>query len=139
MVNSVMIPTPGGKSFLLPVAHIMRLYRRHGGRQAVEVLNASQDLDVTASRTGSRLFLHVANVNRTQAVTAALAVEGMTIKSGAVFEIAASPEYEVLEYNNVLSPVRKDIPADGSWTFPPASVSAVELELGTDGIETSNK
>lgn len=132
LVNAVMIPTPGGKSFMLPVAHVMRLYRRHSGRQALEVTGAPSSLDVTASRTGSRFFLHVVNTSRTQPVTVDLAVDGLTLKSGVVHEIAANPEYEVMDRNDVLAPKKKDIPANAKWTFPPASVSAVELELGSD-------
>jgi len=132
-VNAVMIPTPGGKAFLMPVARVMALYRAHSGQQAVEVLAAAPGLDVTASRTGTRFFLHVVNTQRTQPVEVELAVDGMALKSGVAFEIAADPEFEVLVRDEVLTPKRKDIPADGKWTFPPASVSALELEIAEPG------
>jgi alpha-N-arabinofuranosidase len=127
-VNAVMIPVPDGESYLMPVALVMALYRRHAGEQAVGVAKNPDGLDVTASRTGDRVYLHVVNTNRDRSVTARLAVNGMSIKSGQVFELAADPEFEVIETQaREIKPVRKDLPVDGTWTFPAASVSAVEL------------
>jgi alpha-L-arabinofuranosidase len=127
-VNAIMIPVPGGRSYMMPVALVMALYRHHTGEQAIGVTRTPEGLDVTASRTGERVYLHVVNTNRTRSVTAALAIEGMSIRSGQVFELAADPEFEVIETQaREIQPVRKDLPADGTWTFPPASVSAVEL------------
>ncbi len=128
-VNAIMIPTPGGKSYMMPVALVMALYRHHTGNQAVRVTKAPDGLDVTASRSGARLFLHIINTNRDRPVTTRLAVEGMTIRSGQVFQLAADPEFEVLETQaREIVPVQKDLPPDRLWTFPPASVSAVELD-----------
>ncbi|MHC4201618.1 MAG: alpha-L-arabinofuranosidase, partial [Planctomycetota bacterium] len=101
----------------------------HSGEKALEVTSAPDGLDVTASRTGGRVFLHVVNTSRTRPVEAELAVDGVKIGSGEVFEIAAPPEFEVFEAGNVLAPKRKDLPGAARWTFPPASVSAVELHV----------
>jgi hypothetical protein len=47
-----------------------------------------------------------------------------------VFEIAADPELEILPDNaDALAPACRELFADARWTFPPASVSAVELVL----------
>ncbi len=54
----------------------------------------------------------------------------MTIRSGKVFQLAADPEFEIIETQaREIVPVQKDLPPDGLWTFPPASVSAVELDI----------
>jgi hypothetical protein len=130
-VNAVMIPVPGGKSYMMPVALVMCLYRHHTGEQAVDVSNVPDGLDVTASRTGDRVYLHVINTSRERSVTAELAVEGMKITSGRVFEMAGDPEYEVIQTQpNEIVAVEKHLPASGRWTFPAASVSAVELHVG---------
>jgi len=92
-VNAIMIPVPRGRSFMMPVAMVMSLYRNHTGDKAIDVTLAPDDLDVTASRTGERVFLHVANTNRTQSVSTRIAVDGMVVNSGKVFEIAIEPEY----------------------------------------------
>jgi len=131
-VNAIMIPVPGGESYMMPVALVMALYRHHTGEQAVGVARTPDGLDVTASRTGDRLYLHVVNTRRDRSVTVKLAIDGMGIRSGQVFELAAAPEFEVIETQaRAIKPVRKDLPADGVWTFPAASVSAVELNAAT--------
>jgi len=129
-VNAVMIPVPGGASYLMPVALVMRLYRHHSGERTLDVKAAPADLDVTASRTADTIFLHVVNTNRTRSVRIRAAIEGFVIAAGRVFEMAADPEFEVFDGQaDRIAAVRKDLPADGTWTFPPASVSAVEIDV----------
>jgi hypothetical protein len=131
-VNAVMIPVPGGRAFLMPVARVMALYRRHGGLQAARVTAAPDDLDVVASVTPTdrKTFLHVVNTRRTRSVEACLKVSGRTAASGTVHQIAAPPEEEVYAPNaGVLAPEAKPMPDPSRWTFPAASVSAVELTL----------
>ena len=124
-----MIPTPSGRSYLLPVAHVMRLYKQHGGERAASVLASPEGLDVTASRTADRLFLHVVNTRRGQSITAQLEVPGFSIASGRCFEIAADPQIEVLETCPDVLQIEEKPLAGSDWSFPAASVSAIELEL----------
>ena len=115
---------------MMPVARVMSLFRRHTGRKAVKVGKSPSGLDVTASRTGKRIWLHVANTQRRRSVRAALAVEGMKILSGRAFEIAVEPELEVWWQNaHRFAPVAKPLPRGAKWTFPAASVTAVELKV----------
>ncbi len=135
-VNAIMIPVPagGGRAFMMPVARVMSLYRAHVGQQALNVALAPAGLDVTASRTGDRIFLHVVNTNRTQSVEARLAVTGHGIRAGQVFEIACDPELEIWSaVAEAIAPRQEQLPVNGSWTFPPASVSAVELDIAAMG------
>lgn len=129
-VNALMIPVPGGQSYLMPVGLVMALYRRHSGEKACTVRRRPEGLDVTASRTGNRLYLHVVNTRRTQAVRARLGAEPHTLGTGRVFTLAAHPEVEVIETDpNPVQLSEVALPNDGSWTFPAASVSAVEVDL----------
>jgi len=131
-VNAIMIPVPlrRGKAFMMPVAHVMSLYRKHTGEKYVKVIKVPDGLDITASRTGNRIFLHVVNTKRMQSVGTELVIDRMTIKSGLVFEIATDPEFEVIKsHPNVIAAKEKEFPKDGLWTFPAASVSAIELEV----------
>jgi alpha-N-arabinofuranosidase len=135
--NAVMIPTPQGSGapFLMPVAMMMALYRRHTGESAAAVVSAPDDLDVAASRTGDRVFLHVANVSRTRPVAARFEVSGRAIAAGRVFQIALGPEYEIFRSEPELTrPGESDLPPSGEWTFPAASLSAVELELSPQKV-----
>ena len=132
-VNAVMIPVPAGsprKAFMMPVARVMSLYRRHSGKKACDVAAAPDGLDVTAGRTGRKVFLHVVNTSRTKSVRAKLTVEGMKIVSGKVFQIADDPMREIHEYNlDIFVPTEHALPAGATWTFPAASVSAIELTV----------
>ncbi len=128
--NAIMIPVPGGKSFLMPVARVMSLFRHHTGEHAIGVTECPEGLDVTASRTKDRVYLHVVNTERTKPVETVLRVAGQAVVAGQVFTLAADPEFEVFEDRpHVLEPVEAAVPATGRWTFPAASVSAVELEI----------
>lgn len=128
MNNAVMIP--GRRAYMMPVARVMALYRRHTGRRAATVRSAPEGLDVTASRTGKRVFLHVVNTKRTRAVRARLRVDGMRIVSARAFEIADDPTREIDETQpDLFAPRERHVPAGGNWTFPAASVTAVELRV----------
>jgi len=131
-VNALMIPTPGWgfKTYLMPVARVMQLYTKHSGSHAVTVLNTPEGLDVTASRKGRKVFLHVVNTLRTKAVRANLAVDGLDITKAVAHEICEDPMIEIDEFNtDLFSPVVKPIPESLRWTFPAASVTAVELTV----------
>jgi len=108
----------------------MSLYRHHTGENAVNVSKTPDYLDVTASRSGERIYLHVVNTSRERSVSTQLSVEGMKVVSGRVFELAADPEFEVIEtQSNEIQPKEKSLPDNCHWVFPPASVSAVELDV----------
>lgn len=128
--NAVMIPVPAGKSFMMPVAMVMSLYRRHCGRQALDVVRTPEGLDVTASRTGDRVYLHVVNTFRTQSVKTTFQIEGNQLAAGRVHWFAFDSEKEIYQYQPECAfPRQRRIEISGGWTFPPASVSAVELVL----------
>ncbi len=128
--NAIMIPVPGGKSFLMPVAMVMSLYRRHAGREAVEVTATPDGLDVTASRTGDRLFLHVVNTHRTRSIKSAFGVAGRKITGGRVYWFNPEPEFEIFEYRpEGTFPQESELDASLAWTFPAASVCAVDLTM----------
>lgn len=130
-VNAVMVPVPGGHSYLMPVAEIMALYRWHSGERAVRVTRVPDNLDVTASRTGDTVYLHVVNTHRRLSTLARLGIEGSTITGGRVFELAGDPEHEITDFRpGSIKPVEKPLPAGAAeWRFPPASVTAVELTI----------
>jgi len=109
---------------------VMSLYRHHTGDKAVDVSSAHEDLDVTASRSSDRIYLHVVNTNRDRSVSACLRVDGKKIVSGRIFELAVDPEFEVIQtQSDEIVPKEKNLPESCRWVFPPASVSAVELDV----------
>lgn len=131
--NAVMIS--GRTCYMRPVASVMRLFKRVSGRQGVRVTTCPADLDIAASRTGNKLYLHVANMNYSRSVTASFNVAGMTVTGGTVHEIAPEDPLAIVYEGapDVFRPVEKTIPmrAGMRWPFPARSVSAVELDLRT--------
>jgi alpha-N-arabinofuranosidase len=132
-VNAVMIPVPAGKSYLMPVASVMRLFKRHNGKQGVAVKTSPSDLDIAATRSGNHVFLHVANLSYSRSSEVGFWVEGMTITGGRVLEIAPEIPRDYVSENdpNVFDTVVKPLPSgpSASWSFPAASVSVVVLEI----------
>ncbi|MDI7277684.1 MAG: alpha-L-arabinofuranosidase C-terminal domain-containing protein, partial [Anaerolineae bacterium] len=126
---AIMVPMPEGSSYLLPVGRVMSLFGRHVGEAAVAVVHSSDGLDVTASRSDERLYLHVVNVLRTAAVAARPAVAGRRVRSARAWQIALDPMLEVdPTTSDQFAPRELALPTDAPWRFPAASVTAVELE-----------
>jgi hypothetical protein len=130
-VNALMIPVPGGDPYLMPVARVMKLYRHHIGRHALNVTAMPPDLDVVASRTDRTVYLHVVNTHRTRSVDAALSLGGSAASRATAYEIADDPMIEVSNLNSrdVMQATKKELDPNAAWSFPPASVTAVEVEL----------
>ncbi len=129
-VNAVMMQTPKGASYLLPAGVVMRLFKRHNGTHGVAVRNSPAALDIAASRAGNRVWLHVANLDFRNAVETGLAVEGLKIAAGRVFEIAPGDprEYASQDQPDVFKPRERALAGpEFRWRFPARSVSAVEL------------
>jgi len=134
-VNAVMLQTPRGVSYLMPVGSIARLFRKYNGTDGVEVKAAPSSLDVAASRTAGKVYLHVVNLEYKTSVEATFAVAGMTIGGGRVFEIAPQDlrQYVSQDQPDVFKPREVALPAGPTptWRFPAGSVSVVELDLQT--------
>ena len=130
--NALMHQVPSGVSYLLPVGAVMRLFQRHNGAQGVAVKSAPSSLDIAASRSGNKLFLHIANMNYMGATEATFAVDGFVTTGGRVLEIAPeNPRQEISPINpEVFKPREHPLPAADTlrWRFPARSVSVVELD-----------
>ena len=130
--SALMHPVPAGLSYLLPVGAVMRLFKRYNGAQGVAVKSGPANLDIAASRTGDRFFLHVANMNYSGATEATFAVEGWAALGGRVWQVAPeNPRQEISPLNpDVFKPREFALPKGDrlQWRFPARSVSAVELE-----------
>jgi alpha-N-arabinofuranosidase len=132
--NALIHQVPGAVSYLLPAGAIMRLFKRHNGARGVTVKSAPSNLDIAASLTGERLFLHIANMNYSGATEATFAVEGLNLSGGRVWEISPeNPRQEISALNpEVFTPRETALPQGRvlKWRFPARSVSAVELVCG---------
>jgi len=128
--NALMIPVPEGRPYLMPVALMMGLYRKHVGTHGVRIVGGPEGLDIAASRTGNRLFLHVVNTQRRRPVSARIETQGLRIRAGRAFWYALEPELEIIEYHEEQQhPQERALDLLTAWEFPAASVSAVELDV----------
>ena len=130
---AVMLPTPRGRSFLMPVGSIARLFKSHNGKQGIAVRSAPSGLDIAGSRSANQIYLHVANLEYRRAVEAAFQVDGMVVTGGRVFEIAPEDPRTYVNENqpDVFKSRESALPAAPvlKWRFAPGSVSAVELDV----------
>ena len=105
---------------MMPVARVMSLYRHHVGTQAVRVAACPGRAGRDGQPHGDRFFLHVVNTHRDRAVDVQFKVPGMTAVGGKVFEIAADPDFEIMEtLRQRLAPAERVLPASGPWRLPP--------------------
>src|SRR5688572_28582555 len=130
--NAVIHQVPGGVSYLLPAGAVARLFKRHNGEKGVSVASSPTDLDIAASRSGDKVFLHVANLNYGSATEARFNLKGMVVTGGRVLEIAPeNPRQEISPLNpDVFKPVERPLNRGESigYRFPARSVSVVELD-----------
>jgi alpha-L-arabinofuranosidase len=131
--TAVMLQTPRGVSYLMPEGSIARLFKKHNGTQEVEVKSAPPGLDIAASKSAEKVYLHVANLEYKRAVEATFSVPGMSISGGRVHEIAPEDlrQYVSQDQPEIFKPREAALPsgADPTWRFPAGSVSVVELDV----------
>jgi alpha-L-arabinofuranosidase len=131
--TAVMLQTPRGVSYLMPEGSIARLFKKHNGTQGVDVKSAPPGLDIAASKSAEKVYLHVANLEYKRAVEATFSVPGMSISGGRVHEIAPEDlrQYVSQDQPEIFKPREAALPsgADPTWRFPAGSVSVVELDV----------
>lgn len=131
--NAVMLQTPRGVTYLMPVGSIARLFRKYNGTQGVDVKSAPSSLDIAASRSEGKVYLHVANLEYKRSVEASFAIAGSKIAGGRVHEIAPEDlrQYVSQDQPDVFKPREASLPSgpDAKWRFPAGSVSVVELDV----------
>jgi hypothetical protein len=62
-VNAVMLGSPREVPYLLPVGHIMRLFKKVSGTHVAEAVSSSASVEVSASRADGKVFVHVVNTD----------------------------------------------------------------------------
>jgi alpha-N-arabinofuranosidase len=132
-VTAVMLPTPRGPSYLMPVGSVARLFKKHNGKQGIALKAAPPGLDIACSRTAGRIYLHVANLEYRKSSEASFAVEGMQVTAGRVFEIAPEDLRTCVsqDQTEVFRPREATLPTGPvpKWRFPAGSVCAIELDV----------
>lgn len=128
-VNSVMMPQPGGASFLTPVGHLMKWFNKKKGKHGIRLTSQPEELDIAASLDGDNIFLHVLNKSFTHSISAEIQVADYQITGGTVMEMAPENRMQHVDQANphVFDPIEK--PWKENHSFPHASVSIVKLKI----------
>lgn len=131
-----------------PVGHVFAMYAAHQGGQALRAEFSSPEvrydrdgkparfwgLKGSASRTGNRVLLTVVNPDVSAARETQISVRGARIASGSVTTLTASDihAHNTFDHREAVvpqsNPLKTGTPL--TYTFPPASVVALQLELG---------
>ena len=131
-VNAILIPNhvPGKQPYLQPVGEVMRLFGSAQGEHDVAVRCDDSAVDVTASRTGNAVYLHLANTD--MRASRELTLEGLNVASARMRYIAARPETEIT-FDNLDCFVEQSCEVEGQTvTLPAAAVAVVEITLGEE-------
>ena len=123
----------------MPVGVIMQFFKDHSGPHGLQVTPAVGSLELSASRSDSRVYLHVVNTDLHRSEALDLALDQTVIRSARVFEIAPGDVAAYVDHErpNPFTPVERSVEVKDnrvSWTFPAASVSVLELDIATDAI-----
>jgi alpha-N-arabinofuranosidase len=136
------------KFVVTPVAHVLGMYASHQGGQSLRTLfsapSVSYDRDGkpasfwglrgSASLKGKILFLTIVNPHVSESRESAIEVRGATVRSGSVTTLTHTDihAHNTFDHRNVVTPQTKELKAGGGalvLAFPPASVTAVNVEL----------
>ena len=129
-VNAVMLGSPREKPYLLPVGHIMRLFRRHSGTHGVAVTSDSKSIEVSASRSGDTLYVHVVNTSLDSAADVTLDLGGQAANSILAHRINPAIDAGIDSTSlDVFSVTTTKEPSTGTLRVPQASVTAYEIQL----------
>ena len=110
--------------YLQPIGSIMGLFSQHMGEYAVEA-SAPDKVDISASKSGDKLFLHLVNLDSANAQTLELPADAASkIK---VWEISAGLDTEVNEGCREIFEPREFELKSNVYTMPARSVAAVEI------------
>lgn len=128
-VNSVMMPQPGGNSFLTPVGHLMKWYNREKGTHGIQVSSQNPLLDIAGTIDGDQVYLHVCNTSYSESVCADIRLPDSSQVKGTVLEMAPEDRMQHIDQTcpNVFEPVVRNF--DAKHCFPPASVSIIKFKV----------
>ena len=126
-VNAMMLPAPifgDKKPYLQPVGAVMRLFGKYQGKYALDC-DCNSVVDAVASRTGNKIYVHMANTDMHAAQRISL---NMGEKARMHF-IAADPRTEITpDHADVFQVETVEIdPRD--FVLPAAAVAALEMDI----------
>jgi alpha-N-arabinofuranosidase len=128
-VNAVMLGSPREVPYLLPVGHVMRLFKKVSGANTATATSSSSSIEVSASRSDGKVFVHVVNTDLDGDATIDIDVGG-SAQSITCHRI--NPSVDTGIDSTALDVFKVTTSSEGGLTglkVPRASVSAYEIAL----------
>jgi alpha-L-arabinofuranosidase len=131
-VNAVLLGTHPNRTFLMPVALVMRQYRRYLGERALTIPRTPSGLDAVASRTGDHIYVNLVNTQRNRPVNLEVRVSGMNIRGATGTVLTDDPTTEISSLNSreVMQSRELTLTPGQPLDLPAASVTSLKLEVG---------
>jgi alpha-N-arabinofuranosidase len=129
-VNAMMLGSPREVPYLLPVGHVMRLFRRHSGEQGLSASSSSSSLEVSASRSGNTIYLHLVNTDLDSAASFDLDLDGAKPSAIRCRQIAADVS-EGIDSTNLrcFDVIESEVAGPSGIAVPKGAVAVYEIEL----------
>jgi len=130
-VNAIILGTHPNRTFLMPVALVMRQYRKYLGERALSVSRPPEDIDVVASRTKNQVYLNLVNTRRDRTARIDLAITGLRVVTGQGTVLADDPVMEISSLNcrEVMQPRDFELVPGKPLELPPASVTSLRVTV----------
>lgn len=131
-VNAILIPGAlkwaNFKPYLQPVGSVMSLFRKYQGEYALDI-DYNGHIDVVASATGQKIFLHIANTSMSSSEE--LTIDLADKKAGKItmHYIAENPTTEVTMLNPDVFNPKTVVLNCLNFRLPAAAVAAIEIEV----------
>lgn len=130
-VNALLTGSPRERPYLLPVGHVMRLFKTQSGTHGLKADSDSDSVVVSASRKGNTIYVHVTNTDITKDASIDIDLGGAKAKSTTCHRISPDKLNDAIDSTNLEVFAVKQSAVSGltGIAIPKASVSAYVIEL----------
>jgi alpha-L-arabinofuranosidase len=130
-VNAIMLGTHPKRTFLMPVAIVMRQYRQYLGEHALTVQHAPAEIDAVASLTGHTVYLNLVNTQRNHSINIRLRIPRRQILGGKGSTVTDDPTTEISSMNcqEVMQSRDFEVAIDRPLKLAPASVTSLKMQV----------
>jgi alpha-L-arabinofuranosidase len=129
LVNAVLLGSPREKPYLLPVGHVMKLFRKHSGDRGLKVASDSGSVVASGSRRGNTVYLHVTNLDLHSPAEISLDFGASKAASIRAHRFDPASLDAAIDSTNLDAFPVVEVNGTDALKLPPASVSALQIEL----------
>jgi alpha-N-arabinofuranosidase len=130
-VNALLLGSPREQPYLLPVGHVMRLFKTQSGTHGLSASSGDDKIVVSASRRGNIVYVHVTNLDLENNALIDIDLGGASVRSVTCHRIAPDKLDAAIDTTNlgVFAVETASVDGLGGIAIPKASVNAYVIEL----------